>query len=124
MKLGPRGERIAARTLKRAGYRIIERNYRSKPGEIDLIALDGDTLVFVEVKTRTSADAADPQDAVNRAKQRQLGRVARYYVQAKSAHHRPCRFDVVTVVLSEEGKPTVEHFINAFELDSSGRRIR
>lgn len=116
MTLGRRGERLAARTLKRAGYRILTRNYECKAGEIDVIALDGDTLVFVEVKTRASAKLADPRDAVNFRKQQQLGRVARYYVQAKSAHDRPCRFDVVTVVWGEKDKPKVEHFVNAFEL--------
>ena len=115
MRPGPRGERIAARTLKRSGYRILARNYTCPAGEIDLVGLDGDTLVFVEVKTRTSADAADPEVNVTRHKRQQLTRVAKYFLQARSAQDRPCRFDVVAVVLGQRGKPVVEHFVDAFE---------
>ena len=113
--LGLKGEKIAARTLKRAGYRIVARNYTCPAGEIDLIAFDGDTIAFVEVKTRISADAADPAASVNRRKQRQLTRVARFFLTAQSAQNRPCRFDVVSVVVAERRKPVVEHFVNAFE---------
>jgi putative endonuclease len=115
VSLGIRGERIAARMLKRAGYRIVTRNYKCSSGEIDLIAVDDDTLVFVEVKTRTSSDAAYPEVTVHRHKQRQLTRVAKMYLAAKRAQDRPCRFDVVSVVTNEHGKPSVEHFVNAFE---------
>jgi len=72
-------------------------------------------LVFVEVKTRRSSEAADPEINVTHAKQRQIERVARYYLQARSAQGRPCRFDVVSVVLPDRGKPVVEHFIDAFQ---------
>ena len=115
MSLGSRGEKLAARTLKREGFRIVERNYTCPAGEIDLIALDGDTLVFVEVKTRSASDAAFPEENVGYHKQRQLTRVARMYVNAKSAQDYPLRFDVVAIELPNRGKPTVEHFINAFE---------
>lgn len=115
MKLGARGERIAAKALKRAGYRIIARNYTCPLGEIDLVAADGDMLVFVEVKTRRSAEAADPEANVTMHKRRRLTRAAKFYLQAKSAQDRPCRFDVVTVVTGEGGKPAVEHFVDAFE---------
>ncbi len=112
---GARGERIAARTLKRAGHRIVTRNYQCPAGEIDLITVDGETVVFVEVKTRSSSEAAYPEASVNLRKQRQLLRVAKMYLAAKAAQDRPCRFDVVSVVLNERGKPSVEHFVNAFE---------
>ncbi len=113
--LGSRGERIAARALRQAGYRIVTRNYKCFAGEIDLIALDDDTLVFVEVKTRSSADAAFPEANVNHRKQRQITRVARAYVAAKQIDERPLRFDVVSVLLEGRSKPAVEHFVNAFE---------
>ena len=114
MKLGESGERTAARSLKRAGYRIIHRNYRCRAGEIDLIAADGDTVVFVEVKTRRSDEAADPEVNITYAKRRQIIRAAKYFLMEKSAQDRPCRFDVVAVVQPDDGKPAVEHFINAF----------
>lgn len=114
MKLGLRGERIAARLLKKAGYRIVARNYTCPVGEIDLVAVDADTIVFVEVKSRRSTEVAYPEASVTWSKRRQLTRVARYFLQAKSAQERPCRFDVVAVVIPESGKPETEHFVNAF----------
>lgn len=115
MNLGARGERIAARSLKRSGYRIVARNYRCPVGEIDLIALDGDTLVFVEVKTRRSSETAFPEVNVHHRKRRKITQVAKYYVATKDAQQHPCRFDVVSVVLGERGAPSIEHFVNAFE---------
>lgn len=115
MILGTRGERIAARSLKRSGYRIVVRNYRCPAGEVDLIAVDGDTVVFVEVKTRRSSETAYPEVNVTHHKRRQLTRVAKFYLAAQEAQHAPCRFDVVSVVHDGRGEPSVEHFINAFE---------
>ena len=115
MKLGERGERIAARFLKRLGYGIIARNYRCPAGEIDIIALDQDTVVFVEVKTRSSTGEPFPESQVNYHKQRQLTRVARTFLAARGSQDPPCRFDVVAAVVNERGKPAVDHFINAFE---------
>lgn len=113
-RLGARGEALAARRLKRLGYRILERNYRCAAGEIDLIAIDGDVLVFVEVKTRSTADYADPAESVGRSKQAKLRRAARHYLGTRHAQECPCRFDVVTVVWPQNGKPAVEHFPAAF----------
>jgi putative endonuclease len=115
VKLGASGERAAARVLRRAGYRILARNYTCPAGEIDLIAADADTIVFVEVKTRTSTAINYPEASVTWAKRKQLTRVARYFLQAKSAQDRPSRFDVVAVVMPDGGKPEAEHFVNAFE---------
>jgi putative endonuclease len=115
VKLGPHGESIAARHLKRSGFRIVTRNYSCPLGEIDIIAVDDDTLVFVEVKARSSTDSADPEDRVDRRKQRHLTLAAKFYISAKSAQDLPCRFDVVTVVAEPGAKPVVEHFIDAFE---------
>lgn len=119
MKLGPYGEKIGARFLKRAGYRILERNYRSSAGEIDLIAADGDTLVFVEVKTRASDEAADPEAAVNYHKRRQIVRVAKSFLAHAQCQNAPARFDVLSIIVPEKGKPQIEHFIDAF--DPTGR---
>jgi putative endonuclease len=112
--LGARGERIAAKVLRRAGYRIVARNYSCAAGEIDLIARDGDTLVFVEVKTRSTDAKAFPEVNVHRAKQRQIARVAKMFVLIHKMHDTPCRFDVVSVVCPAKGKPSVEHFVDAF----------
>jgi putative endonuclease len=114
VKLGATGEKVAAKHLRGHGYRIVARNYRCRAGEIDLIALDGDTIVFVEVKTRRQADAADPEVNVTFEKRRHLTRVSRYYLMERSAQDRPSRFDVVSVLMPEGGKPVVEHFVDAF----------
>ncbi len=114
MSLGAAGEKAAAKALKHSGYRIVARNYRCALGEIDLIAVDSETIVFVEVKTRSTDSAADPENNVTYQKQRRLTRAARCYLIEKSAQDRPCRFDVVAVVMPERGKPQIEHFIDAF----------
>jgi putative endonuclease len=119
--LGKKGERIAEKFLRRRGYKIVERNYRCSFGEIDLIAIDGEYLVFVEVKTRSSAGPAPPQQAVNGPKQRRLARLAAHFL-THSRHLNPreegppnCRFDVVAVSTTEPGgKASVELFQNAF----------
>jgi putative endonuclease len=112
--LGSRGERLAARSLKRRGHRIIARNYRSPAGEIDLITQDDETLVFVEVKTRTSDDAADLQEAIGPTQRRRIEHAARYFLMRQSAHDHPCRFDVITVLWPAHGSPKIEHFEDAF----------
>lgn len=112
--LGTRGERAAARAIKHLGYRVVARNFRCPAGEIDLIAVDGDAVVFIEVKTRRSAEVAFPEANVTPTKKRKLSQVARYYLAAKGIQDRPCRFDVVSVVWNEGKKPSIEHFINAF----------
>lgn len=89
-------------------------NYRCPAGEIDLVAAQGDTLVFVEVKTRSSADAAMPEDAVDAIKRRQVLRAARYFLAQMQAQHLPTRFDVIAIVTAPKGKPTIEHFAGAF----------
>ena len=114
--LGPAGEKAAARFLKRRGCRILRRNCRAKYGEVDLIVRDGEAVVFVEVKTRRSRTWGDPQDAVNPVKQRKLCLTAAAFAEKHGLQHRPLRFDVVTVVLGEEGPPEIEHFRDAFPL--------
>jgi len=115
-KLARKGEKLAARFLRKCGYRLLARNYRCPAGEIDIIALDAETLVFVEVKTRRSEAAADIEQAVTPAKQRQLARVARYYVHERGAEARPCRFDILAVLLPEGAKPVLRHIPDAFQV--------
>jgi putative endonuclease len=112
--LGQAGERRAERFLKRQGYRILARRYRTPVGELDLVARDGDTIVFVEVKARRDDVHADPEDAVTPAKQRKLARAAAWYLRDKGLEERPCRFDVVTLVGDDPANATVEHIHTAF----------
>lgn len=97
---GQKGEAIAEQFLKKQGYRIVERNFRCKFGEIDLIAYKNKTLSFIEVKTRSSDAFGQPIESVNKDKQRRLVRLANYYLYKKKASDAlPCRFDVVSIML-------------------------
>ena len=116
-KLGPLGEKLAARFLKSRGYRILPRNYVTSVGEVDLVAREGDVLVFVEVKTRTTDDFGGPLLGVHRAKQRKLGLLARTYIAQKKLDEVPCRFDVVGILLGDNEKdPEIELIRDAFPL--------
>jgi putative endonuclease len=112
-QLGDAGEDLAAAALKKQGYKILERNYTTPLGEIDLIARQGGELVFIEVKTRKSLRYGEPQDAVSAPKQARLRKLADYYLQRKRLGSVPARFDVVGITLIE-GEPRVEIFQNAF----------
>ncbi len=96
-RLGLEGEAIAAGELERLGYQILSRRYRSRFGEIDLIARDEATVVFVEVKTKTDSKFGDPAEMVTSQKQRRLVSMAEEYVSGHALHSTPCRFDVVAV---------------------------
>ncbi len=118
--LGARGEEAAPRYLKRLGYQIVARGDRLKPGEIDLVAVDRRTVVFVEVKTRESADAGHPSEAVDAAKQRRLTRAAVTFLKRHGLLESPARFDVIAVIWpAGQRHPTIEHIQSAF--DASGR---
>ena len=112
--LGAQGERIAARFLRRQGYRITGRNVHTGRYEIDIVAEEGDTLVFVEVKTRRSAEFAAPEANITYQKRQHLRRAAKYYLATHDLHDRYCRFDVVTVVVPQSGRPQVTLYRNAF----------
>ena len=114
---GRRGEDLAAAHLERAGYVLLERNYRCLFGEIDIIARDGDTLCFIEVKSRRSGRYGDPQLAVTPRKQARMIRAALQYLGSHGLADPPARFDVAAVRLSPEGPETVELIRNAFELN-------
>jgi putative endonuclease len=114
-KLGKRGESQAARQLKKQGYKIIQQNYRSRLGEIDIIAKDKKTLVFVEVKARSSSGYGHPKSAVTHAKQRKISITALGYLKETGQTRAKARFDVVTV-LGAGPNPQIEVVKNAFEL--------
>jgi putative endonuclease len=115
LSLGKKGEELAIERLKALQYKILERNFKCRLGEIDIIARDKSTLVFIEVKTRATKDFGGPAAAVHERKQRQLSRVALTYLNQKKLFHIPARFDVVAVELISPA-PRIEVFQNAFEL--------
>jgi putative endonuclease len=110
------GEDRAAAALARNGYRILARNYRCRLGEIDLVAEDGDTIVFVEVKARRDASYGGPAMAVTREKQRRIARVALHYLAVNRMLDRRARFDVVALMAGPEGWG-VEILKDAFQAD-------
>ncbi len=121
---GERGEALAAEFLRRNGLTILRRNCRSRWGEIDLLAREGDAVVFVEVKTRASERWGLPEDAVTPAKRFKLGLTARALCDHFRLWDRPLRFDVVAVRVGPDGASEVRHFRDAFplRLKPSGRR--
>ncbi len=114
-RTGKKGEELAAAYLAEAGYRIIERNYRCCFGEIDIVAEEGETLVFVEVKSRRSDTYGAPELAVGREKQKKISRIALHYLSERHRHQLPARFDVVAVRLLPAGN-RIELIRDAFEL--------
>ena len=117
LRLGTRGERLAARFLRQNGYKILYRNFRGRSGgEIDLVCRDGDTLVFVEVKTRTDEDFGRPFDAVSREKQKHISRGGLAWLRLLDNPEILFRFDVVEVIIAPEAKPRLELLRNAFAL--------
>lgn len=120
--LGNRGEIVAARFLERLEYRIIERQLRSKFGELDLVAIHDDVVVFVEVKTRSTLAAGHPTEAITPAKQRKITRSALAYLKQRRWLERRIRFDVIAVVWSgNEAPPETQHYVGAFESGDTGQ---
>ncbi len=113
--LGRRGEETAGRHLISLGYRILERRYRTRAGEIDFIAREGETLVFVEVKARSSLACGRPSEAVDGRKRGRLARAASLYLARRGGPEVPCRFDVVEVLQEPGAAPRVRLIRNAFE---------
>jgi putative endonuclease len=112
--LGKSGEEVACGELQRRGYAIVARRYRTRAGEIDIVARDGPTIVFVEVKTRRKDEFGDPLEAVTSRKQRKLTLMALDFLARVKPGSVPCRFDVVSVRWSERAGPDVEVVKNAF----------
>lgn len=114
--LGKLGEDLACRELLRRGYAILDRRYRTRIGELDIVARDGETVVFVEVKARRSGRCGAPAEAVGPLKRRKLVQMAVDYVAHRRLERLPCRFDVVTVEVGPAG-PEVAVYTSAFTLD-------
>jgi putative endonuclease len=112
--LGAYGERVAVRALTEAGLHVLDRNWRCREGELDVIARDGDALVFCEVKTRTGTGFGHPAEAVTADKRRRLRLLARAWLAAHDEHAPDLRFDVVGVQVPIAGPARVTHLRNAF----------
>jgi putative endonuclease len=114
--LGQRGEAIAAAYLKGQRFTIIERNFHCKCGEVDIIARDGKTLVFIEVKTRRTLSFGPPQMALTPFKQRQISKAALTWLAKKKQFGASARFDVIAIIVPDHQVPQIDHIRNAFDL--------
>jgi putative endonuclease len=114
VKLGKTGEDLACAELLRRGYAVVARRYRRRGGEIDIVARDGRTIVFVEVKTRETREFGDGADAITGLKRMRMAQIAEDYLARHGGATVPCRFDVVVIGL-DTGQPVVEVYQNAFE---------
>lgn len=120
--LGRRGEQAAARYLKRKGFRILAHGLDSRLGELDIVAVDGRTIVFVEVKTRRSDEAGHPAEAIDARKEQRMTQSALAYLKAQRLLQYASRFDVVAVTWPENARrPTIEHYENAFSPVGTGQ---
>ena len=113
-RIGQKGEIIAAGELGRLGYRIIDSNYRTQYGEIDLVALDGEYLVFVEVRSLSSDAFCKPVETINSRKIARIIYAAQHYIEAKQMGERAVRFDVVEVVYTKDASPSINIIKDAF----------
>jgi len=116
LALGKWGEEQALGYLRRQGMRILQRNFRTPVGEIDIIARQRKELVFIEVKTRRGISFGYPQDAVNARKQRQIIRTAQWFLQQEKIENLQPRFDVVAILCQSDGRAQIQHLPNAFSL--------
>lgn len=112
--LGRYGERLADAFLRRKGFDIIARNYCTPFGEIDIVALDGESLVMVEVRTRRSSDVATPESTIRSPKIHRLKRLAHCFQEETGSHDLAVRLDVVSIVLGDNQPPAIEHWVDAF----------
>ena len=113
-RLGAHGEQLAVDFLTDEGLRVLDRNWRCRDGELDIVARDGDALVFCEVKTRRGTGFGHPVEAVGRVKQRRLRTLAQRWLAAHDEHAPQLRFDVVGVLVRSEGPALVTHLPAAF----------
>ncbi|MDT3695936.1 MAG: YraN family protein [Ignavibacterium sp.] len=111
---GKEGEEIAAKYLLEKGFEILKRNYQFSHGEIDIIAMDGETLVFIEVKTRKTLEYGEPEYAITKKKIQQIKKVAELYLFDNEIEEADCRFDVIAIILGSENNPQITHYENAF----------
>lgn len=113
-KLGKKGEELAVKYLRSKGYKILQQRYRTAQGEIDIIAVSDQTLVFVEVKTRTSTAFGSPAEAVDYRKQNKIRQVALTFIQDGNHKFQEFRFDVISILQNNQAKWQLEHIKNAF----------
>lgn len=118
LEFGKAAENAAATFLKANGYKILERNYKNKFGEIDIIAQLAGVICFIEVKARHSLSLGAPQEAVSLRKQRQIGRVAVYYLKSRKLLEQPARFDVLALLYANS-QPQISLIKDAFELSAN-----
>jgi putative endonuclease len=118
-EIGRKGEGLARDFLRKKGYKIVTTNYHCLFGEIDLIARDKESLVFIEVKTRTNDEFGPPQLAVTTKKQKKLIKIALNYIKQHHLNRQYCRFDVVAINLTEEGTGSIDLIKNAFSITQS-----
>jgi putative endonuclease len=125
LSLGERGERAAARYLKRLGYKIVFLRHRLRYGEVDIVAVDGETVVFAEVKTRRDASRGRPAEAVDTERQTRLTRAASAFLKSHGLLSYSSRFDVIEVVWpAHQKRPNIQHLRNAFEAIGTGQLYR
>lgn len=114
-RLGRWGEKRCERFLKRKGLKTLTRNFACKTGELDLVMVAHDgTIAFVEVRTRSDESFGPPESSITHTKKSRLLRTARYFLATNNIENRPFRFDIVTIVLGQAGRPKLEHYKNAF----------
>ena len=114
---GREGEALAESYLQDLGYRLLARRFRLRNGEIDLVMMDGETVVFVEVRSRASAGLGHPFESIGWLKRYHLVRAARLFLMIHRLHDAPCRFDAVAVRFEGSGPPALEHLKDAFRAD-------
>jgi len=114
LALGRSGEDIACRYLLGRGYEILARGFRMFRGEIDIVARDGETIVFVEVKARADESHGRPEESVTPGKQRQIRRIAQGYLVGHPSPGVDCRFDVIAILFRGPDDDRLEHFVDAF----------
>ncbi len=112
--LGKSGEKIALRYLEGQKYRVVARNFRLFRGEIDIIAYDRKTLVFIEVKTRKSTDFGLPEESVTPSKQKQIKKIAQWFLTKNDLDEVECRFDIISLIFNEDAGYSIRHIKDAF----------
>ncbi|MBA4406386.1 YraN family protein [bacterium] len=111
---GTYGEDLACQFLQKLGYKIVERNFFYGHGEIDIIAMNGNDLVFVEVKYRTNLEFGPPELSISKGKQKLIRRTAESYLFEKGIKDQPCRIDIVAILHLKDEKPVINHIVDAF----------
>ncbi len=115
---GKRGEDIASSFLEKNNYKIIAKNYKTRLGEVDIIAKDREVFCFIEVRARRNSSFCMPEESIVSRKQTQISKAALSYIRMHQLEDRPARFDIIAVLIQEDGGIKINHIKNAFELDA------